>query len=176
MKKALAILFLLIFFVQYSFLSVLYEGVFIGLGMITIFVVALCLRDDFGGSLLWSFCLGLFVDYFSTTPFGTYAIIFILIAGVIELYKTKLTQSKNKKMITFASMLFFLIFTDILSVAILQVSIVWGEVADISFLSDIVISKYFITRLTFSFIGVMMSLFVGKVFDVFGMYSKDIKI
>ena len=176
MKKALLIFFFFIFFVQYSLFFVLHDYAFGGVGIVAAFIVALCLREDFQSSLIWSFFCGLVVDYFSTTPIGTYAIIFVFVAGVVELYKTKLTQSKHKKLITFTSVFVILIFVDVLSVAILKTGILWGEPNNLFLLENIDVFKYLFLKLIFAVLGVLISILVEKTFDVFDIYSRDIKI
>lgn len=176
MKKALITIFLLLFFAQYSLVPIFSGSIFGGAGIVAAFVVALCLRGNFQNSLIWSFCCGLFIDYFSVTPFGTYAIIFVLITGVVELYKTKLAQSKYKKLITFASIFTILIIVDILSLMILQTRVLWGEAREGFFPRNFDLLGYLLLKFVFAFLGVIISVLVGKTFDAFGMYSRDLKL
>ncbi len=177
MKKILFIILIILFFVQYSYISLVSGNpYFRGSGLVATLIIALFLRENVYRLLWWAFLVGLLLDYFSTTSFGTYAIIFIILAGIIEIYKTKFEQSGHKMLFVFTNMFFGLILIDIFLLVMLKMDILLGIPREGIFVSDINMGWYLISKVFFALLGIGVYVLLDKVLRAFDLDVRRLKI
>ncbi|MEA1926219.1 MAG: hypothetical protein U9M90_03175 [Patescibacteria group bacterium] len=177
MKKILFLILIVLFFVQYSYISLVSGNpYFRGSGLIATFIIALFLKENVHGSFWWAFLVGLLLDYFSTTSFGTYAIIFIILAGIIKIYKAKFEQSRHKMLFAFTNMFLGLILIDIFLLVMLKMDILLGIPRENIFVSDINIEWYFISKVFFALLGVGVFILLDKALRSFDLDARRLKI
>lgn len=105
MNKIIFFFLFLTFFIEFSFLAVFPGDFFAGAGFFEVFLLAVILKRNEEESLFWAGLGGIFLDYFSSLPWGTNALAFIAMVFLAGLIKQKLLDQDQRFYQAFVLML-----------------------------------------------------------------------
>jgi len=176
MKKVLFLFLLILFFLQYSFVGIISNSNIWSVGLIVGFVVSVSLKDKSMSGLIWAIGAGLLADYFSNMNLGTFVIIFIILVGMIEIYKTKFAQSQNKYVLVLVSMLIGVFLVDFLIYLFMETEMFFGKETDNVMLEGINFTYYFIAKAITALTGVAIYKIIDRIYGLAGRNFPELKV
>lgn len=176
MKKTILILILLIFFVQYSLLSMISEIERINSGILLCFLLVIFLRRNYLENVGWAVCAGLLADYFSNVPFGFNVANFAILAFAVDVIRQKFALKEMHFSIVALIVFFGVTFSGFLAMIFYEL-LSWIKIAKQAPSASFSLSmEYFLTVMILSVIGFLFYRVILVIENVFGIGAREIKI
>ena len=173
MSKFIAILSIILFLLQFSFLPFL--GYNINLLLILVIILSQK-RFDLSG-ISWIFFCGLLMDTFSSNMFGVNILSFILVAVLVDLANSFFVAFESNRVINSVVYLVGKLFFDLASFFIGKIFVLTGlSTASVIYIPKILSLEYVFHLLLFSFFGFCLFVFYEKLENISGEKRQDLKI
>ncbi|MBT7431681.1 hypothetical protein HN784_02460 [bacterium] len=174
MKKTIFLLILLIFFAQYSLLSMIGGAKNISQGILLTLLLVVFLRRNYLENIGWALFGGLLTDYFSSVPFGFNVINFTVLVFAMYVLKQKIALKEMHFSIVAFVVFLGLILSNLLAMSFSSILSVVKITAQISSIDFSV--QFIIINASLAIIGFLFYRLVLIIEKVFGIGAMEIKI
>ncbi len=176
MKKFIAVLFLITFFLEWSFLPMLSAKFFPNLQFLAVFFMVIFLKRGFLENLIWLVVFGIFLALSSFQNFGAIIFSFLFFLVLFDVFKRKVL-SENPSLISLFA-IFFLGCATLEAVRFFLFFIfeLFRVVSFESFHFSFSFSSYFISKILAAFFGILIYKIVHRIQALVERRQIEIKV